>query len=223
MKSKAKEASGVVSRNPDRTRGRIMEAAFKEFSLRGLAGGRVDVIAQRARINKRMLYHYFGDKQGLYAAVVREKIAGRRRIVAAAAATPDLDVISNIGLWFRQNCADANWIKLLAWESLQTSGNQVVAELERKELISQVLERVKDRQKAGLVRGDLPAKFLHLAKVSLTTFPMAFPQIARMILGRSPHDAGFQREYQQFLETVAEVFRPQPATKKRGASRRQRG
>jgi TetR/AcrR family transcriptional regulator len=221
MKSKPKESAGIASRNPDRTRRRILDAAFKEFSARGLAGGRVDVIAQRARINKRMLYHYFGDKQGLYTAVVHEKIVDRRRIVAAAA-TPDLDVISNIGLWFRQNCTDADWIKLLAWESLQTSGNQVVAEGERRRLIRQAVARIKDRQKAGLVRGDLPAEFLHLAKVSLTTFPMALPQIARMILGRSPHAPGFQREYEQFLGKIADVFRPAPASKKRGASRRSR-
>ena len=222
MKSKSKEPAGVASRNPDRTRRRILDAAFKEFSQRGLAGGRVDVIARRARINKRMLYHYFGDKQGLYTAVVHEKIVERRRIVAAAA-TPDFDVISNIGLWFRQNCYDADWIKLLAWESLQTSGNQVLAERERKQLVRQAVERIQDRQKAGLVRGDLPPEFLHLAKVSLTTFPMVLPHIARMILGRSPHEAGFQREYEQFLGRIAEVFRAKPASKKPGASRRRRG
>ena len=56
---------------------RILEAALQEFAAKGFAGARVDVIARRARINKRMLYHYFGDKEGLFREVLRRKIADR--------------------------------------------------------------------------------------------------------------------------------------------------
>ena len=51
----------ITARNPERTRARIRSAALKEFAAHGFAGARVDVIARRAAINKRMLYHYFGD------------------------------------------------------------------------------------------------------------------------------------------------------------------
>ena len=54
-----------ATRDPDRTRGRILAAAIAEFAANGLAGARVDAIARRAGSNKRMLYHYFGDKEGL--------------------------------------------------------------------------------------------------------------------------------------------------------------
>jgi TetR/AcrR family transcriptional regulator len=221
MKPKSQEGTDGAVRNPDRTRRRILEAAFKEFSKRGLAGGRVDVIARRARINKRMLYHYFGDKQGLYSAVVRHKICGRINSVAAAQA-PGLDVVSNIGLWFRQNCRDADWVKMLAWESLQTTGDKVVDEAERRRLTRRAVTLVKDRQARGLVRKDLPANYLHLAKVSLTMFPMALPQMARLILGCPPHSPKFQREYERFLHAIAEIFRPAAAAKNPGASRRRR-
>jgi AcrR family transcriptional regulator len=51
----------TVSRDPGRTRRRILAAALAEFSAKGFAGARVDAIARRAKGNKRMLYHYFGN------------------------------------------------------------------------------------------------------------------------------------------------------------------
>ena len=71
-------------RNPQQTQQRILEAALQEFAAKGFAGARVDVIARRARINKRMLYHYFGDKEGLFREVLRRKIADRSAWLAGA-------------------------------------------------------------------------------------------------------------------------------------------
>jgi TetR/AcrR family transcriptional regulator len=59
-------------RRPHATRRRILDAATDEFAAKGLAGARVNEIARRARINKRMLYHYFGDKEALWLAVLEE-------------------------------------------------------------------------------------------------------------------------------------------------------
>ncbi|CAG0896008.1 unnamed protein product [Cyprideis torosa] len=58
------------TRNPEATKARILEAAITEFSSLGLGGGRVDKIAENADANKRMIYHYFGGKEDLFAAVV---------------------------------------------------------------------------------------------------------------------------------------------------------
>ncbi|MCB1337603.1 MAG: TetR family transcriptional regulator [Maritimibacter sp.] len=49
-----------------------MAAAKKEFAKNGLGGARVDVIADRAKANKRMIYHYFGNKEDLFQVVVEE-------------------------------------------------------------------------------------------------------------------------------------------------------
>jgi TetR/AcrR family transcriptional regulator len=65
-------------RDPDRTREAILAAAQDEFAAKGLSGGRVDEIARRARANKRMIYHYFGSKQGLYLAAVERVYEGLR-------------------------------------------------------------------------------------------------------------------------------------------------
>ncbi|MDE1993799.1 MAG: TetR/AcrR family transcriptional regulator [Rhizobiaceae bacterium] len=57
-------------RDAERTSKAILAAATKEFAERGYGGARVDAIAERANINKRMLYHYFGGKDALYVAVL---------------------------------------------------------------------------------------------------------------------------------------------------------
>lgn len=70
--------SKKVSRNPQRTHAVILEAATEEFAAHGFGGARVDAIAARAQTNKRMLYHYFGDKEGLYVAVLEATYAAIR-------------------------------------------------------------------------------------------------------------------------------------------------
>jgi len=59
-------------RNPDVTRAAILQAALVEFSDVGLSGARVDRIAKRAGVSKPMIYEYFGDKNAVYAAALRE-------------------------------------------------------------------------------------------------------------------------------------------------------
>ncbi len=59
-------------RDPDRTKRDILVAAREEFVEHGLDGARVDRIAERAGANKRMLYHYVGNKEALYARVLLE-------------------------------------------------------------------------------------------------------------------------------------------------------
>lgn len=69
-KGKSKPEVKFRQRDPERTSAAILAAATKEFSERGYGGARIDAIAERANINKRMLYHYFGGKDALYVAVL---------------------------------------------------------------------------------------------------------------------------------------------------------
>lgn len=61
------------TRNPERTRKQILDAATIEFTKKGIEGARTDEIARAAGVSKRMLYHYFTSKDGLFQAVL-EKI-----------------------------------------------------------------------------------------------------------------------------------------------------
>lgn len=77
-KSRVKARAASLTRDPERTRAAILRAATAEITAKGLTGARVDAIAERAGVNKRMLYHYFGDKQGLYLAVLEHTYAAIR-------------------------------------------------------------------------------------------------------------------------------------------------
>src|SRR5437867_11889395 len=95
----------VVVRDPKRTRERILAAALKEFSAKGFAGARVDRIARRARINKRMLYHYFGNKEHLFREILTRKVRERTAWTLNA---PD-DAADSVALWFDAACRDLDW------------------------------------------------------------------------------------------------------------------
>jgi AcrR family transcriptional regulator len=65
-----KKKPAPMPRDAGQTRKRILDAATVEFARKGLGGARVDAIAARAKSNKRMIYHYFGSKEGLFSAVL---------------------------------------------------------------------------------------------------------------------------------------------------------
>lgn len=60
------KAKPTRTQDPEGTRQNIIEVAAQEFALNGLAGARIDEIAAKTRSSKRMIYYYFGDKEGLY-------------------------------------------------------------------------------------------------------------------------------------------------------------
>jgi len=201
--SRSAKRDGGATRNPERSRERILSAALKEFAAKGFAGARVDVIARRAVINKRMLYHYFGDKKGLFRAVLRRKIAERTEQVWSQAA----DAAEGLPLWFAKNCEDTDWIRLLAWESLQTVGDRVLDEPPRRRLARNAVSSISQQQKSGRLNPAFAPEHLQLALTSLAMFPPAFPQIAKLITGKTTKNREFQREYQEFLKQFALAFR----------------
>ena len=67
-------------RDADRTRRDILAVATSEFAERGYSGARVDEIAARTRTTKRMIYYYFGSKEGLYLAVLERAYAQIRQV-----------------------------------------------------------------------------------------------------------------------------------------------
>ncbi len=67
-----------ATRDPERTAATILAAAVREFAEKGYGGARIDAIAARSGANKRMIYHYFADKEGLYLAALEQIYAGIR-------------------------------------------------------------------------------------------------------------------------------------------------
>ena len=78
MKSVATIAPEPRLRDADRSQQAILDAAREEFALLGLAGARVDSIAERAGLNKRLIYYYFSSKDDLFLAVLESAYANIR-------------------------------------------------------------------------------------------------------------------------------------------------
>jgi AcrR family transcriptional regulator len=77
-KKKPAAKKAPTKRDPVKTRAKILKAAIAEFSAKGYSGARTEQIARRAQANIRMLYHYFGGKDGLYVCVLEEVLARLR-------------------------------------------------------------------------------------------------------------------------------------------------
>lgn len=68
----------MATRSAERSKAAILDAATEEFLQHGYAGASVNKIADRASLNKRMLYHYFESKEGLWLAVLEAAYARLR-------------------------------------------------------------------------------------------------------------------------------------------------
>jgi len=203
----------TVTRNPERTRELILSAALKEFSTSGLAGARVDLVARRAGVNKRMLYHYFTDKRGLFREVLRRRMSERSRW----AATEPEDPAEMAAYWFDLVWRDVDWIRLLEWEALQVAKHGIIAEEQRREYLQGILKKIREGQEKGFIAVQYEAGQILLSMMALTTFPMAFPQLTKLVTGLQSGSEEFHQHRLGFLRAFAAAFRPGGITR---ASRR---
>src|SRR5260370_9031628 len=98
------------------TRKKLLRAARREFAQNGLAGARVDEIADRAGVNKQLVYHYFGDKDALYLAVlewVYEEIRAQERKLNLAGLPPEQAIKKLIESSFHHLATHPDFIALL--------------------------------------------------------------------------------------------------------------
>jgi len=82
LAKKPPRAKPERTNDPERTTADIIEIATREFAEKGLAGARIDVIAEATRTSKRMIYYYFGSKEALYRAVLEQSYSRIRTIEA---------------------------------------------------------------------------------------------------------------------------------------------
>lgn len=116
-------ASGrsATSRDPEGTKAAILAAATREFTDKGFGGARIDAIAADAKINKRMLYHYYGGKEALYLAVLEETYGAIRTAEAKldlAHREPEEGLRELVQFTFRYFLDHPEFLSLLATENL---------------------------------------------------------------------------------------------------------
>ncbi|MGV9414049.1 TetR family transcriptional regulator [Nocardia sp. NPDC003693] len=166
----------------DRTRRLLLEAAVHEFAERGPDGARVAAIAARAGINKERIYQYFGDKQGLFDAVLTDQLA---QLAAASPLHPDAagDLAEYAGHVFDFHHTHPQFLRLLYWEGLQSHAGALPAESARASHYAEKVRALAAAQRAGTLPDDVPAGYLLYAVAALAAWWFAAPQVVRMILG----------------------------------------
>jgi TetR/AcrR family transcriptional regulator len=186
-------------RDPERTRSAILVAAQAEFAANGLSGARVDAIARRARANKRMIYHYFGNKAGLYLAAlerVYEQLRGTERTLDLGHLDPAAAIRRLIEFTFDYSHAHPEMISLINNENLfrarHLRRSRKVRELHSPfvQLIDGILRR---GVKAGAFRAGLDPVELYITIASLSYFYLSNNWTLSVIFGRDLAAAGALR------------------------------
>ncbi|XAS71760.1 TetR/AcrR family transcriptional regulator [Micrococcaceae bacterium Sec5.1] len=108
----------------ERTKSLLLEAATSEFCTRGLAGARIDRIAAEAGVNKERIYQYFGNKNGLFDAVIVAALSSLMDEVPIQGEGPAA-MADYAGRLFDHHQEDATAPRLLFWEGLER-GTEVV-------------------------------------------------------------------------------------------------
>lgn len=108
--------------DPERTRADILAVATREFSEKGFGGARIDRVAAATRTSKRMIYYYFGSKDGLYLAVLEDAYS-RIRQVESALRLEDLEPIEAlrtlVGFTVDYERPNPDFVRLVMNENIQ--------------------------------------------------------------------------------------------------------
>jgi AcrR family transcriptional regulator len=183
-----------------------MEAAQKEFAARGFAGARTDAIARRARINERMIFYCFNSKEGLYRAVLAQKLSVQAGIIESS---PDDDFTGSLVKGFATTCADIEVLRMWQWEALDGSNRKLVAEEERRAFFQAEVAYWRRAKASGTLPPDADEEMLLLVTKALRTFPVALPQVTSLVTGMDPLDPEFRRKWSACLEWIGQrLFAP---------------
>lgn len=146
------------------TRARILAAATDEFAEHGIAGARVDRIAQHAEANKALLYTYFGNKDELFDAVFEAHVVANVDQVPLTAE----DLPGYAVALYDAYLADPALVRLVTWKRLErTPAGNLFGPLARHDATKYAaLERA---QQAGLVVADVAAPDLWALLISLAS------------------------------------------------------
>jgi AcrR family transcriptional regulator len=160
----------------ERTKADIVAVAMDEFAENGLTGARVDAIAERTRTSKRMIYYYFGSKDGLYRAVLEQAYNGirTRESQTHLKELPPLEALRRlVEITFEYDEGHPSFIRLIAVENIHYAEHLKKLSSIRGINISAIatVEEILERGRAaGLFRSDISAFDVHLLISSFCFF-----------------------------------------------------
>ena len=169
----------MATRDAEATKVRIFEAATEEFAAYGIAGARVDRIAQHAHANKQLIYAYFGDKKKLF-----YKVLDQALVEVAEMVTTD---ITDLGRWVDEHIdyheKHPALLRLLMWEALEVAQEDVCRSESRAERYGVKKQKIADAQDNGLARKDIPPGVMLMLLMGISNYSVMMPQVKNLILG----------------------------------------
>jgi TetR/AcrR family transcriptional regulator len=202
-------------RDPAATRKKLLTAARREFASRGLAGARVDDIAERAGVNKQLVYHYFGDKDALYLAVlewVYEEIRTQERKLNLEGLPPEKAIKKLIESSFDHLAAHPDFILLLNDENRggarHVRGSRKL-EAMHSPLVSMVSKILSQGVKAKTFRGGINPVHLYISIAGLSYFFFSNTPTLSAIFGKDlSSTAARQARRKHVVDLVMQSLRP---------------
>ena len=202
-------------RDPERTRGLILEAAVAEFAENGLSGARVDAIAARAGANKRMLYHYFGNKEDLYLAALEHvyvAIRSRERALHLEDLPPALAMRELVLVTWRHFIEHPEFLSLLVTENLHRARHirksRLVHEL-HSPLVNMIADILERGARSGQLRAGVDPVQLYISIASLGWFYLSNRFTLGTIFDQDlESEAALERRGEHIVEVIMGYLRP---------------
>ena len=162
--------------DPERTKAEILRVAVLEFGEKGLAGARIDAIAAATRTSKRMIYYYFGSKDGLYLAALEQSYAQVRDTELQLQLTdmaPEAALRCLVTVMFDHHLGNENYIRMVMSENINRgrylAQSTRIQELNRPAIT--LLRTIYERGvAAGVFRGGLDVTDIHASISALSFF-----------------------------------------------------
>jgi AcrR family transcriptional regulator len=199
------EGARERQRDADRTRAEILDVATEEFAASGFAGARVDEITAKTRTTKRMIYYYFGSKQGLYLAVL-ERAYGQIRSLEQRLDVEHLDPARAMRalaeLTLDHHASHPAVIRLVSIENihhaehLRTSPILSSLAAPAVDVLGRILER---GRAAGLFRDDVDALDVHMIISAFCVFRIANRHTFQAIFGRDMLEPRFGAHHRRMI------------------------
>ncbi|WP_151827200.1 TetR family transcriptional regulator [Acinetobacter oleivorans] len=168
-----------MSWDTEGTKQKILKAAINEFALHGPDGTTVDKIAKIAGVNKERIYNYFGAKRDLFAVVLSNELIKVAQSVPLKSFEEE-DIAEYAGRVYDYHCVHPELSRLLLWEGLIYSSQEVPNENIRCENYNCKIEAIKKEQDEGRVTDEIEASYLTFLILALANSWFMLPQVARM-------------------------------------------
>jgi AcrR family transcriptional regulator len=162
--------------DPARTMAGILEVATKEFADKGLSGARIDAIAEATHTSKRMIYYYYGSKEGLYLAVLEESYRRMRQIegdLHLDDLEPEAALRKLVEFTFDRHADNEDFIRLVMNENIQ-QGSFLAQSKSIQQLNVPAIESIRRLYQRGMEQGvfrdGLDPVDIHASISALTFF-----------------------------------------------------